>query len=644
MQQNQASAISGVSLAESGATAGESFTVTLADTDGRLSATGSGVSGSGTTSLSITGPLSQLNSDLATLTDTDAATAADTIAINASDSFSNKAAPQSIAVNVSTQSGTPTITAPASATVGIGQSGAIGGVSIAETPTASGETFTAALADTNGVLAANTGAAGGGGTITPSNGGTSLTITGTLAQVNADLTTLTDNDPTAGSDQITVNASDSNGGKATPAAIAVTVNGLPVTTTPTSATVTQNQASPISGVSLSESGNTAGESFTVTLADTDGKLSATGSGVSGSGTTSLSITGSLGQVNSDLATLTDTDAATAADTITLNASDSFGNKAAPQPIAVSVSTQSGTPAITAPASATVGVVQPGAIGGVSIAETPTTSGESFTTVLADTNGVPSANTGAAGGGGTITPSNGGATLTIAGTLAQVNADLTSLTDNDPTAGADQITINVSDSNGGKATAATIAVTVNGLPVITAPSSTAVQHNQATAIAGVSLAESGNTSAPETFTVTLADTDGKLSATGSGVSGSGTTSLLITGPLSQVNSDLATLTDTDAATAADAITVNASDSFGGPARQLGWARPRPGDLPPVHHRRRQGAVQGDPQHLRSPHPDPAVVRCTRPATSPSVLPSPFTPACARPCARLGNWTTPTRPKS
>ena len=29
---------------------------------------------------------------------------------------------------------------------------------------------------------------------------------------------------------------------------------------------------------------------------------------------------------------------------------------------------------------------------------------------------------------------------------------------------------------------------------------------------------------------------------------------------------------------------------------------------------------------------------------SVLPSPFTPACARPCARLGNWTTPTRPKS
>ena len=41
------------------------------------------------------------------------------------------------------------------------------------------------LADANGVLAANTGAAGGGGTITPSNGGKTLSIAGTLAQVNA---------------------------------------------------------------------------------------------------------------------------------------------------------------------------------------------------------------------------------------------------------------------------------------------------------------------------------------------------------------------------------------------------------------------------------------------------------------------------
>ena len=31
----------------------------------------------------------------------------------------------------------------------------------------------------------------------------------------------------------------------------------------------------------------------------------------------------------------------------------------------------------------------------------------------------------------------------------------------------------------------------------------------------------------------------------------------------------------------------------------------GGLPPVHHRRGQGAVQGDPQHLRPPYADPAL---------------------------------------
>jgi hypothetical protein len=107
-------------------------------------------------------------------------------------------------------------------------------------------------------------------------------------------------------------------------------------TGPAAATVGQGQATAISGVNLSESGNTAGETFTVTLADANGALSATGSGVSGDGTTSLTITGSLTQVNSDLATLTDTDATTPSDTITLNASDSLGNTAIPQTIAVTV--------------------------------------------------------------------------------------------------------------------------------------------------------------------------------------------------------------------------------------------------------------------------------------------------------------------
>ena len=58
--------------------------------------------------------------------------------------------------------------------------------------------------------------------------------------------------------------------------------------------------------------------------------------MTGSGTTSLTITGSLTTVNSDLATLSDTDPTTPSDTIKLNAVDSFGFAATPQSIAVTV--------------------------------------------------------------------------------------------------------------------------------------------------------------------------------------------------------------------------------------------------------------------------------------------------------------------
>ena len=99
---------------------------------------------------------------------------------------------------------------------------------------------------------------------------------------------------------------------ATSQTIAVTVAGLPVigVTTPTQ-TIGVGQADSIIGVSVSESGATTGEIFTVTLQDSNGVLSATDTGgtgntVSSPGTT-LTISGTLSEVNADLATLKDTD-------------------------------------------------------------------------------------------------------------------------------------------------------------------------------------------------------------------------------------------------------------------------------------------------------------------------------------------------
>jgi hypothetical protein len=112
----------------------------------------------------------------------------------------------------------------------------------------------------------------------------------------------------------------------------------------------------------------------------------------------------------------------------------------------------------------VGQVNP--IAGVSLSESPTTTGETFTAILTDGHGVLSAT--ASGGGDTVVQSNAGETLTIQGMLAQVDADLATLTDADNTVPSDTITVNATDSNGGHATAASIAVTVNGPPVIAAP--------------------------------------------------------------------------------------------------------------------------------------------------------------------------------
>ena len=231
----------------------------------------------------------------------------------------------------------PVITAPASTLVELNQASKIAGVSISDADAVSAnETITVTLVDTNGLLSALTGVPGGGGTIKGA-GTTRLTISGTLAQVNADLTTLTDLEKSQGqddrddddegdddwsssqdrfgsdknddedgsprgstSDKITINASDSRGGTAIPQSIVIGVNAPPVIVAPSSVTVKQGQASAVEGVKVSDADAvSANEKITVSLSDTYGLLSATthtvggGGTISGNGTTNLTISGTL---------------------------------------------------------------------------------------------------------------------------------------------------------------------------------------------------------------------------------------------------------------------------------------------------------------------------------------------------------------
>ncbi|WP_158746201.1 hypothetical protein, partial [Acidisphaera sp. L21] len=86
----------------------------------------------------------------------------------------------------------------------------------------------------------------------------------------------------------------------------------------------------------------------------------------GSGSTAVTIQGSLAQVNAALATVTDAQSTAGTDTIRLAALDSFGNAAANANVGVTVN---GLPVLAAPATAVVGVGKAGAIAGLSLSET-----------------------------------------------------------------------------------------------------------------------------------------------------------------------------------------------------------------------------------------------------------------------------------
>jgi autotransporter passenger strand-loop-strand repeat protein len=229
------------------------------------------------------------------------------------------------------------VSAPASAITLINKATPIAGVSIVDARTVAGETYTVRLAESHGKL----GLTGAGVKYTAGN--LTATVTGTLAQVNAILATLTDKEPaTPGADTVTISVTDSKGVAVTPAAIALIVNGRPVTTAPKKATLVKAVASAITGISVAETGKTTGEIFTVTLTDAKGLIGAAGTGITGAGTKAVTLTGSLAAVNADLATLTVTEAATGADTLKIGVTDSLGQSAA----AVSVGLTTIKPAVT----------------------------------------------------------------------------------------------------------------------------------------------------------------------------------------------------------------------------------------------------------------------------------------------------------
>ncbi len=549
----RSSQIAGISLAETGALATETFTLTLTDTSGLLSYVGN--PNPATTTLKLSGTLATIQGELADITDTEPALGTDTITLSATDQYGSKSLPVTIKV---TTLPFPAITAPATATVGVGQTNPIAGISLAETGATTGEIFTVTLGDSAGILSLSQAAAAGSTVSAP---GTLLTITGTLAEVNTDLAYLQDKDTTAGSDNIDITATDANDTPATPATVAVTVNAAPDLTLPAGQGVAADIAALLTGLSLAESGNSTGETFTINLA---GNLATSGItlGAPSSGhygTDSLTFSGSLATVNTDLADIyyrsTTPDEV---DNIVITTTDSFGNQSAYfyEVETAGLLSISAVSTITLPHNPNGAVIDPG-----TIAEPPSFVGEIFTLTLQDTTGLLSLNPDTIPYPLTLT-GNDTTKLTMSGAIYAINDALPLLTDVDTA--NDTITLTASDSLGQTATPAKIAVSIEAAPVITAPATAVIGSGKLDPIKGVSLAESGATSG-ELFTVTITDAHGDLSfssqAPGTTVTGSGTAKLTVLGTLAEVNSTLATLEDIDATTGTDKISLSGSDNKG-----------------------------------------------------------------------------------
>ena len=535
--------IAGVSVADIDSSA---LTTTLSVSSGTLTViAGSGVTGNGSASVTITGTAAQINAALAGLAYTGNLNfnGGDTLTVATSDGTATDT--DTIAITVNPVNDAPVNTVPGAQSVAEDTALPIAGVSVADIDSSA---LTTTLNVSSGTLNVTAGAGVTG------NGSASVTITGTAAQINAALAGLayTGNLDFNGGDTLTVATSDGTATDTDTIAITVNpVNDAPVNTVPGAQSVAEDTALPIAGVSVADIDSSA---LTTTLNVSSGTLNVTagaGAGVSGNDSASVTITGTAAQINAALAGLAYTGNLNfnGGDTLTVATSD--GTATDTDTVAITVNAVNDPPVNTVPGAQSVAEDTALPIAGVSVADIDSTA---LTTTLSVANGILNV---IAGGGVT---GNGTASVTITGTAAQINTALAGLayTGNLNFNGVDTLTVATSD---GTATDTdTVAITVNAVndaPVNTVPGAQSVAEDTILPIAGVSVADSDSSA----LTTTLSVSSGTLNViAGAGVTGNGSASVTITGTAAEINAALAGLAYTGNLNfnGADTLTVATSD--------------------------------------------------------------------------------------
>jgi hypothetical protein len=337
------------------------------------------------------------------------------------------------------------------------------------------DTLTLSVADGTLTLGSTTGLTISSG----ANGTSAMTVTGTLANLNAALNGLvyTPKSGFSGGDSLHVSITDPGDSLTGSTAIALTVSAptAPTIKVPPTVSVTENGTvvfSTAQGDAITFTDSYAGSNAeTLVLTVSDGSLTlATTSGVTitngSNGSSSMSVSGTLANLNAAVNGLTYTPAANfvGSDSLKISLTDSGDNLMGSASVGLSVTSPTQPPTVTDPGTASVNedstltfstskddaidVADPDADGNVESLTLTTTHG---TLKLASTTGLK-----------TVSGSNRSASMTVSGTLANLNAALNGLvfTPTSRYTGTATVTISLKDSGDGLTGSGTVDVTVN----------------------------------------------------------------------------------------------------------------------------------------------------------------------------------------
>lgn len=493
--------------------------LTLASAAGLTFTTGHNGSGSFT----VSGPVSNLNNALSGLTYAPNANYAgpDSLSISVSDPSDGQSGSGSVAITISPLA--PSITAPLSAS--LTQNGSFvfaGGNTISATDANPGAVDSLSLSVTHGTLTLSTIA--GLSFTSGSNGAASFTVSGTVANLNAALSGLTYAPTTnyTGADSIAISISDPGDGLSASKNVSLTINAPPAPTigAPASATITQNSSlvlSSVNGNAITVTDSAAGSnSDSLSLSVTHGTLTlATIAGLaftSGTnGSASFTVTGTISNLNAALNGLTYAPTAnyTGSDSLAISITDPGDGYSAAKSVALTVSNS--PPAITAPATATLIfpvnlVFAPSKGNGISIADVNAgTTVEPLTLTATDGTLLLGSTTGITFTSG----ANGGASMTIQGTLANLNAALNGLTFHPIAIGSASVVLSYTDVATGQLASATINISV--VRLVFKPGSVLPGSSPASAAGTRSTPSSSTTLASAVTSTSINDSDDENSA-------------------------------------------------------------------------------------------------------------------------------------